>query len=94
MLPTNTPIHDKGTSPHPTMNRITISNNGITKLLNNINPRKASGPDEIHGKILNESSTTIAPILKWIFEKSLNLGEVPCDWLHANVCPPRVQKRG
>ena len=86
------PIPDKGPSPYPTMKDIHITANGITKLLNNINPHKATGPDQVSGKILKEISTDITPAIQLIFQKSLSTGTIPTDWKHANVCP--VFKKG
>jgi len=50
---TEDPIPNKelSTSPHQ---KLTITTPGITKLLNNINPHKATGPDNISGHILKE----------------------------------------
>ena len=45
------PIPDKGPSPFPTMNNINITSNGITKLLQNINPSKATGPHQTQEQI-------------------------------------------
>ena len=73
-------------------NDISIHVNGVENLLKNINPHKAKGPDEIHGRVLKECRTNIAPILAIIFEKSLTSGSIPSDWKHANVCP--VYKKG
>ena len=86
------PIPDKGPSPYSTMKDIHITANGITKLLNNINPHKATGPDQVSGKILKEISTDITPAIQLIFQKSLSTGTIPTDWKHANVCP--VFKKG
>ena len=80
-------IPDKGTSPHPKMPKITITEAGITKLLSNINPHKACGPDNINGRVLKELKEQISPILTLIFKKSLDTGETPKDWKHANVAP-------
>ena len=89
---TDTPIPDKGPSPHPTMPDFNITLEGVEKLTKNINPHKASGPDEINGRILKECSSSISPILTTIFQKSLSSGTIPLDWKHANVCP--VYKKG
>ena len=85
-------IPNKGSSPFPQMSNIHITQNGINKLLSNINPHKASGPDGIHGKVLKECKDNISPILTIIFNKSLELGKLPLDWKHANICP--VYKKG
>ena len=86
------PIPDKGPSPHPTMSNINITDKGITKLLQNINPSKATGPDDISGRVLKELSSELTTSIKFLFQQSLNLGQVPADWKHANVCP--IYKKG
>ena len=48
---------------------------------------KAQGPDNIHPRILKELAVEIAPSLTLIFRKSYETGEVPTDWLKANVSP-------
>jgi hypothetical protein len=45
---------------------IIITENGINKLLQNINIHKASGPDNIHGRILKECSYTNSTYLNHI----------------------------
>ena len=57
------PMPDKGTSKHPNIPLQTISIPGIKKLLNNINPRKDTGPDNISGRVLKELQEKTAPIL-------------------------------
>jgi hypothetical protein len=49
-------IPNKGVSPHPDIPPLTITTPGIRKLLDNINPHKASGPDNISGRILTATS--------------------------------------
>ena len=60
---------------------------GVLKLLQILNPYKANGPDKIHPRILKELAIEIAPSLNLIFRKSYETGEVPTDWLKANVSP-------
>ena len=72
--------------------KLTISLNGVTKLLQNINVSKASGPDHIPGRLLNELSNEIAPVLHTIFVQSINDGVIPSDWRLAYVTP--VFKKG
>ena len=66
---TDIPIPDKGPSPHTTMPDILVTPNGITKLLNNINPNKATGPDQLSGRILKELSTELTPAILVLFKK-------------------------
>ena len=86
------PIPYKGQSPHRLMQNINITETGIKKLLNNLKPHKAAGPDKIPSRILKECSEVISPILLIIFRKSLSCGKIPSEWKHANICP--VYKKG
>ena len=53
-----------------TVNDIDITVNGVKKLLDGLNPYKASGPDNIKPRLLKELSDVIAPILTTIFRLS------------------------
>ena len=81
-----------GESPHPTMPDITIHTGGVTKLLRNIKPHKAAGPDNISARILKETADQIAPALSLVCQASLTQGCVPDDWKLANVAP--IFKKG
>ena len=80
------------TTQHPNMKSFDITCNGITKLVRQLNPYKAPGPDNISPMILKELATDISPLLQLIFQKSLDTGVVPEDWRIANVSP--VYKKG
>ena len=67
------------------MSTIIVTTEGIEKLLSNLNPQKASGPDLIPIRILREAAHQIAPILQVIFTQSYNTGKLPTDWLSANI---------
>ena len=54
-----------------------ITTKGTENLLKNLNPNKASGPDEISPKLLKELHYEIAPILTKIFRSTLHSGIVP-----------------
>ena len=62
-----------------TMPQIEISINGILKLLYNLKPGKAAGQDKIRPLILKELRVELAPIIKVIFERSLEAGKLPTD---------------
>ena len=66
---------------------ITITVQGVGKLLTGLNPNKAQGPDEISPRLLKELHTEVAPILTTIFQRSLDTGIVPNDWKHAIITP-------
>ncbi len=85
-------IPDKGPSPHSTLPKFDIGCEGVHKLLRNLKPHKAQGPDEINARILKDMADQIAPILTTLFDKSLKTGETPQDWKKANVTP--IYKKG
>jgi hypothetical protein len=49
---------------------IQITENGVAKLLHNLNPHKAAGPDNITPRVLKELSSEVSSILTLIFRKS------------------------
>ena len=65
--------------------KLTIRENGVEKLPQDINPSKASGPDGIPNYILKECASQIAPSLTVIFQKSIDTGTLPEDWLSASI---------
>ena len=71
----------------PDMKPIIISRNGILKLLLNINPNKANGPDNVPGKFMKMCAHELADIFQILFQASLDQGTVPQDWKEANVVP-------
>ena len=74
------------------MPSIKISEAGIVNLLKNLKPKKATGPDRIKPVVLQELREELAPILKVLFERSLESGAVPLIWNSANVSP--IFKKG
>ena len=69
------------------MPEIDISLNGLLKLLHNLKPGKAAGPDTLKPLLLRELRDEIAPIIKVIFDRSLQTGKLLADWTKANVMP-------
>ena len=69
------------------MPEIKIDLNGVIKLLSNLKPDKAAGPDSIKPVVLKQLKTEIAPVICLLFEKSLQTGQLPSDWKKAQVCP-------
>ena len=72
---------------YPNIENITISIEGVEKLLNNINIHNASGPDKIPNIFLKTCSNEIYPALANIFQQSLDTGTLPNDWRNANISP-------
>ena len=64
----------------------------IHNLLKNLDPNKAQGPDNIHGKILKKCSKSLSVPLAYLFKLSYISGEIPSEWKLANVVP--VHKKG
>ena len=64
-----------------------ISPNEVEKALNNLNDRKAAGPDSIPPKILRLSSSTICNPLAHIFNLIIIHRQFPQRWKHAHVVP-------
>jgi len=74
------------------MTPINITSPGVLKLLQGLNPTKASGPDNL-SPILKELSLQIAEPMTILFQRSLSDGVVPMsDWRRANVVP--IFKKG
>ena len=74
------------------MGDITVDPKGVAKLLGELTVHKAPGPDCLNAKVLKECSNEISPILALIFNEALARGDVPDEWLQANVSP--VFKKG
>ena len=67
------------------MPEIKVTILGTEKLLKNLDPTKATGPDQIPARILKQFAAEFAPHLTTIFNTSITKGEVPTDWRQANV---------
>ena len=66
---------------------IIISIEGIEALLTKLDTNKSAGPDQIPSYILKHCAKEVAPILQVIFNQSLYPGQLPSDWLMANIAP-------
>ena len=65
--------------------RITV--NGVKKLLKELNPYKASGPDEIAARFLKETSEELGEGITFIFRASLHQSTIPDAWREAIISP-------
>jgi hypothetical protein len=72
-------------NPYPSMPEIFIEEAGVRKLLQQINPSKAPGPDGIPARVLKECADELAPLMTMLFNKTLMEGKIPMDWKSANI---------
>jgi hypothetical protein len=86
------PIPNLPNSTFPRMLDFTTTPDGIEKLLNKIDPRKAIGPDGIPTRFLKDHRSQLSSTLSKIFNYSLKTSSLPQDWKTANV--PPVFKKG
>ena len=73
------------------MSHITIHTSGVEDLLRYVNPCKATCPDAIPAHLLSELSAEVAPALTFVFQMSLDTGQIPDVWQMAYIVP--VYKR-
>ena len=76
----------------PQMPPIEITEEGVLKQLQKLNPHKAAGPDKLKPIVLRELAEVIAPMVTRIFRASLKQGKTPGRWREAHVTP--VYKKG
>ena len=81
----------EGSSIPPVAN-LKICEKGVAKLLCEVDPSKAGGPDELPCRILRELAEDIAPILTDIYTQSLSSRELPSTWKSAYNSP--IFKKG
>ena len=71
---------------------IIITTNGVKKLLHDLNIAEASGPDNLPSVVLKTCSEELVAGLSTIFTCALTTGQLPEDWLKANIAP--IHKKG
>jgi hypothetical protein len=74
------------------INSLSVEIKGVAKLLKDLNPSKAAGPDRITCRVLKELASELAPILAAFFQQSIVKSEIPADWKRAFVAP--IYKKG
>ena len=86
------PLPHISTEPTPDISQITINVEGVFNLLSKIEPNKVAGTDGIPPRLLKEAAYQMAPLLTFIFQSSLDQGQLPQDWKSANITP--IYKKG
>ena len=67
------------------LDHIEISEITLTKHLKLFNTSRAAGPDGINARIMKELADELAPILKILFDSSMEEGVIPSQWKNAHV---------
>ena len=79
--------------PHyPPIDDLFIDEKGVQKLLEDLNPSKASGPDQIPAKLLKILAPELTPAITKLFRQSVLSGTLPGSWKQAWISP--VYKKG
>ena len=74
------------------LSSITFSKDDIAKMIQNLDPNKAHGHDQISIRMLKLCSNSICKPLEIIFNQCLETSTFPNDWKKGNVNP--VFKKG
>lgn len=77
---------------YPPIDPLIVTEAGVMKLLKNLNPGKAAGPDEIPVRLLRELAPEITPVVTSVIRQSLSSGTLPKTWKDAWITP--VFKKG
>ena len=64
-----------------------VTQETVVKLLRNLDPSKAPGPDGMLPSVLRECSQFLAPSLAKVINSSLQSGRAPVAWKLANITP-------
>ena len=73
-------------------NEVHFSVPDVKNILKTLDPNKAPGPDQIHGKILKNCANALCTPLTLLFQSSYYTCKIPNDWKTANVVP--IYKKG
>jgi hypothetical protein len=76
----------------PSMDCISFSVAGVTKLLKDLKTDKAAGPDRISTTVLQVFHVLLGSPVTRLFQQSYDSSVVPMDWLNATVHPIPKQK--
>lgn len=80
-------IPDLGPSPYPKASNITVTMPGVKKLLQQLNPHTANGPDQIPSRLLKDCAEELTPVISLLFQASINQHSIPAEWKKAHIVP-------
>ena len=69
------------------MPKIYVTLNGVIKLLNGLQTKKATGPDNVSARLIKEIAAELAPALVNFFQQSIDSGIFPDAFKEANITP-------
>lgn len=85
-------LPDMGPSPYIDIPDIAIQEEGVCKLMEDLNPNKAPGPDNIPTRLLKDYAKVLCQPLSLIYQASIDQGHIPDDWRKATISP--IFKKG
>ena len=74
------------------ISNITLTSEEVYYVLAALDENKATGPDKIPAKLLKICASSVCSSLCDIFNKSLSIGKLPCEWKLSNIIP--IPKKG
>ena len=86
------PPAEDDTSDIPPLTDLSFTLDDVASLLRQLDPSKATGPDELHPIILKYLADILAPAVFSLFRQSLDQGYLPSDWKHGIIRP--IHKSG
>ena len=72
---------------YPPIRDLSISVEGVKKLLKGVNPRKAAGPDQVPCRLLQALHEELAQVFTLLFQKTYEEGSLPDVWKTAWITP-------
>ena len=74
------------------LSSVSFSQDDIAKIIQNLDPNKAHGHDNISIRMLKICGSFIYKPLELIFKECIETGVFPCEWKKANIVP--IHKKG
>ena len=71
---------------------LSFSQDNIAKIIQNLDPNKAHGHDNISIRVLKICGSSICKTLEMIFKQCIETGVFPSEWKKGNIVP--IHKKG